>query len=231
MSLLIIGARPGSLGAALAEAAVDWGNGQVCTAGLGEEQYKMDVRRPEQIKAVLQDTMPIRVVCTVGVNDSGTPFMDDFTPSLMASAFQSNVIGPMNVLRIWAKMSYASYQRRKFVAISSNSARIARTQSMAYCASKAALSMSLRVAARELARGNAGVQVWGYEPGLLNTSMSREMFPDLPNPGNSIGPFHRMEGEPVEGLSPHQLANRIMFDLNESTGLNGCMIPFDSGEQ
>lgn len=114
---------------------------------------------------------------------------------------------------------------KRFVAISSNSAHIPRRGSMPYCASKAALSMALRVAARELA--NKNVAVWGYEPGLLaGTPMSEQTRRDF-----GTDPLHRMPGVSWEGLPVGDLAQQIVQDISTfSVAHNGLMIPFDGGE-
>lgn len=242
MKLLVVGARPGSLGAAIAEASSEWPQiTQVRTAGISGEEMKLDITNSSHISGVLEEVRPNAIVCTVGVNEQ-VSVTDTFLPSRMTDAFRTNVIGPIHLLSEFAQRGEAHEVRPRFVAISSNSARIARTNSVAYCASKAALSMALRVAGREFARNNAGVLVWGYEPGLLDTVMTREMFPHDPGTPATLenphrwpveGPMHRMEGIDWRGLNPYTLADRILGDLllGNADGLNGCMIPFDAGEQ
>lgn len=234
-TLLIVGARKGSLGQAVLKVAHEWGDYRnVHTAGINGEGHRLDITNSEHIKDVLRATNPDHVVCTVGVNEPLGVF-DPFLQSLMTDAFRTNVIGPMQLLREFSIKSDTVLTRPKFVVISSNSARIPRTKSISYCASKAALSMAVRCAARELARGNVGPLVWGYEPGLLNTVMTREMFPpgdDPEHPGvPNSGPMHRMEGVDWKGIRPEDLADRIIGDLASSAvALNGTMIPFDAGE-
>jgi NAD(P)-dependent dehydrogenase (short-subunit alcohol dehydrogenase family) len=238
VKLLIVGARAGSLGEALLEAATtEWSDNfsHVHTAGISSEEFKLDITNTAHIVRVLSEVSPDCIVCTVGVNQP-TRMTDTFLPSRMTDAFHTNVIGPMHLLSKFADLEPNNpRQLRRFVAISSNSARIARTGSVAYCASKAALSMALRVAGREFARNRSGILVWGYEPGLLNTTMTREMFPNDPRHFPEEGPLHRMEGVHWKGLPALALADRILGDLLLGTAnglaLNGCLIPFDAGEQ
>lgn len=227
--LLVVGARPDSLGAAIADAAQkEWGFEAVTTAGLTDEAYRLDITNSASIRETLDVVRPDYVVCTVGVNEM-MPHDDQYLQAKMTDAFRTNVIGPMELLRHFDATEYTGVLRRKFVAISSNSARIARTNSMAYCASKAALSMALRVAAREQARRVSvrdRLLVWGYEPGLLNTVMTHEAD------SRFVGPLHRMPGVEGAGLNPYTLADRILGDLMLSgVGLHGTLVPFDSGEQ
>lgn len=236
-NVLVVGADNDSLGQAIVRELdeCDWQFGSVVTAGIsGIEEVKMDVRRNARIAEVLAHYLPDIVVCTVGVNDP-VAVTDAFLPTRLSAAFETNVTGPMELLGQFTS-SPVRHERigmvKKFVAISSNSARIARRNSVAYCASKAALSMALRVAARELA-ATGQVMVWGYEPGLLaGTPMTQQVSQAKEFPGVGTRGMHRMPGVPPEGLPPQDLARRIVQDLATfSYANNGLLIPFDAGEQ
>lgn len=236
--LLVVGARAGSLGEAVAQAALsEWEHGEVLTAGIsGEEKYYCDLTIGNQIKAMLGDLTPDYVVCTVGENSPGS-IRDTYLQSRMAASYHANVIAPMQLLHCFLSSEQRpeppNYCRKKFVAVSSNSARIARSGSIPYCASKAALSMALRVAARDVA--GAGPLIWGYEPGLLHgTPMTEQTIKDFGNPAEAVGApvLHRMKGVGPTGLHPADLAQRIVLDLTYSgPGLHGCLFPYDAGEQ
>jgi 2,3-dihydro-2,3-dihydroxybenzoate dehydrogenase len=229
-SLLIIGAAEESLGEALfTMASSNYDFASVHTAGINQEQIKLDVTHSLRISEVLMEVQPDILVCTVGVNRPHE-VTAAYLPTIMGDSFMTNVVGPMEVLRHFV-LSPVRKNRdhliKKFVAVSSNSARIPRTRSMSYCASKAALSMALRVAARELAGG--GVAVWGYEPGLLaGTPMTKQTAVDFPNAG---GLLHRMKGVHPGGIPVTDLAHRILQDVATfSVAQNGLIIPFDGGE-
>jgi NAD(P)-dependent dehydrogenase (short-subunit alcohol dehydrogenase family) len=239
--VLVVGASSGlSLGNAIVNELADseWGFGRIYTAGITDEEIRLDLLRSPRISEVLAQCRPDIIVCTVGINQP-IDITDAFLAAKMHNSFQTNVTGPMDLLRHFI-VSPVRPERgdavKKFVAISSNSARIARRNSVAYCASKAALSMALRVAARELAPGGS-VAVWGYEPGFLDgTPMTEEVLKafydkgvDVARPGVAM---HRMPGVPPEGLPPADLARRIVQDLATfSYAHNGLIIPFDAGEQ
>ena len=116
-----------------------------------------------------------------------------------------------------------------FVAISSNSAHIARSGSAPYCASKAALSMAIRAEARDLARSYDlhTVIAYTYEPGWLEgTAMSNDVASRYPG----MQP-HRMLGLDA-GLPPSRLAGMIAYNLRHcGRELNGCVLRVDAGEQ
>lgn len=252
--LLVVGAAPQSLGAAVADVARDgvWTFGSVVTAGMTPipeslllpehegtvhtyEDYRLDVRFSNQMKQVLGDVQPDILVCTVGVN-APCGIGSRYLAMRMEEAFRVNVIGVLELLRHFALIDGSGYWKngrtnaKKFVAISSNSARLPRRQSLAYCASKAALSMGLRVAARELA--GTMTQVWGYEPGLLaGTPMTQETEQHFGRSGESAV-LHRMRGVPADGLPVRSLAQQIVNDVAQyAPGLNGVLVPCDAGEQ
>lgn len=239
-TLLVVGAtRHGSLGEAIAnEALKNYDFSRIFTAGITDEALYCDIRNVNSIKDCLAEAMPTYIVCTVGVNE---PHQLRYAGMgiTMNEAFLVNVIGPMEMLHRFITSPTRHPQdnegkyRRRFVAISSNSARIPRTGSAPYCASKAALSMALRVAARELAPDAWAPLVWGYEPGLLaDTPMTERTIQQFSTTGDlGIPPLHRMKGIRPTGLPAAELAERVMYDVvYGSPGLNGCMFPFDAGE-
>lgn len=230
--VLIVGAAEGSLGEAIANEMENgpYDFGKVTTVGLNEEMLRLDLLDRGAVEHVLRHLQPDVVVCTAGVNlpaDIGSSRMF----LRLGDSFNNNVIGPMGLLQDFVSSGVRPSREdsvKKFVAISSNSARIARRGSIPYCASKAALSMALRVAAREL--GSQGeVTVWGYEPGLLaGTPMSEQTRRDF----GTDEPLHRMVGVPPDGIPPGDLAQQIVGDVATfSYAHNGLMIPFDGGEQ
>lgn len=225
--LLVIGAAPESLGVAIAHEALNgpFHFSKVHTAGISGEEYSLDVHSAVRVRQVLNETQPDAVVCTVGIN-SPCGVSDEHMSEKFSASFEINVIGTMRVLQELVNISCRG-DNRKFVAISSNSAHIARRYSLAYCASKAALSMALRVAARELA-SKRKVIAWGYEPGLLaDTPMTKQVASDF---GGE--PLHRMPGIDLAGIPPLDLARRIITDISIATSAySGLLIPFDADEQ
>lgn len=171
--LLIFGCKKKSIGDAVRKMYSDMFDGHVVTAGIsGEEDFNIVYSDEEEVKALLREVQPHHVLMTVGRNETLQDFNDQLEPWL-TDHFETNVTIPMSVLMWWVEVG-APYDGH-FVAMSSNSAQIPRSQSMAYCSSKAALSMALRCAARDLQKADMGPVVYGYEPGLVkSTPMSGE---------------------------------------------------------
>jgi NAD(P)-dependent dehydrogenase (short-subunit alcohol dehydrogenase family) len=228
--VLVVGAGAHSLGAALVTELTmgSYAFGEVVTAGLGEEQHPLDVRHGSMVRDVLRTVCPDIVLCTVGINEPAS-ITTTMLGMLMEQSFHVNTLGVLLMLHHFIDSPPSGQWRgspaKKFVAISSNSARIPRRRSLAYCASKAALSMGLRVAARELA--GTGMCVWGYEPGLLaGTPMTDAVATTYD------GPLHRMPGVGVNGLAVGPLAATIVADVaNAGAGYHGVLFSYDAGEQ
>jgi NAD(P)-dependent dehydrogenase (short-subunit alcohol dehydrogenase family) len=235
-NLLVVGARAGSLGACVADVAEDRG-WAVTTAGVsGDENIDFDITNYTEVEMLLEES-PARhvIVCTAGINYEGSIRDEQFYGQL-DDTMRTNAVGPLHLLHRWQAWWMNNIENEgasadtpntplHFVAISSNSAHIARSQSLAYCASKAALSMGIRCAARELA--DTWLNVWGVEPGWLSgTPMSKEV-----NARFEYGvPRHRIPGDRT--VDPAALAHFIVGGLrNPYSSLNGCMIRMDGGEQ
>ncbi len=227
--VLVVGAREGSLGDAIAVVAQARGH-RVLTAGIHDEQTPLDVVQMP-MKALVQKLDALRprhIVCTVGMN-MPEPVQPEDVFDWYRWHYETNVIGPMRLLEAWYRAlespDYRLVPRGHYVAISSNSATIPRTGSAAYCSSKAALSMALRVKGRE--GTDKRVLVYGYEPGLLAgtpmTAKSREAF---------AGPLHRMKPqELVEGIEPAHLAGYLVANLaHHGSALNGHLIGYSADE-
>ena len=230
MKLLVIGARPRSLGAHVVSVAQSMSKFEVVTAGM-HDNSKLDLTKPKDVHAFMKDVAPDHVVCTAGVNLFGSTIGEGWLAKLEGQ-MRTNYYGPMILLSEWAR--YWRYARqpetRHFVAVSSNSAHIARSNSVGYCASKAALSMAIRCTAREMAQLPLDewvpLSIWCVEPGWLNdTPMSRSLETRF---GHDA--LHRIPGG--EGIPPLSVATHIVNTI-KSGGLafNGTTIRIDGGEQ
>lgn len=233
-TLLVVGARKGSLGIAIAEAAEERGWG-VTTAGIHGEEHRLDIVEVGRVDMLLEELLPHSVVCTAGINYESRPGRPDFNQQ-MKHHMRVNATGPLAMASNWfglwqeqfkCEPGYEDDAAYNFVAISSNSAHVARSNSAAYCASKAALSMGIRCLGRYVASHPAGFNIFGYEPGWIeDTPMSDAVLHRLADDE----PEHRIPGG--RSLQPEVLAVTIVSSL--ATGpspLNGCMIRLDGGEQ
>ena len=221
--VLVVGARRGSLGAAVADHLQAAGVAHY-RAGVSSEPVHLDVCDVRRCEEVIRDLDPTHIVCTVGIND-GAPFYGAGWETLARDHLDINFIGPMNLLASFEE--WLGDLPGAFVGISSNSAHIARSNSSAYCASKAALSMGLRCAARDLTRAGKPLRVWGYEPGaLVATPMTKSVARFLPRGV----PMSRMLTNPA-GMDTGALGRIVARDLLENADLlHGTMVRLDNGD-
>lgn len=228
MRVLVVGAKQGSLGDAVRISCTKLGM-EVVTVGISdEEDYPLSVTDPDyKISDTLVAVRPDHIVVTAGINlepqESGGLAMS------YRDHFLVNCTGPMRILDTWRLVRGPLGDPGHFVAISSNSAHIARSGSAPYCASKAALSMAIRSVSRDLARSYEfhGIVAYTYEPGWLEgTPMSDEVVGRYPDAAP-----HRMLGLEA-GVSTSSLAGMIVQNLRYGgRELNGCALRIDAGEQ
>jgi NAD(P)-dependent dehydrogenase (short-subunit alcohol dehydrogenase family) len=93
----------------------------------------------------------------------------DITADEFDRVLAVNTRGPLLCLRGWARVLKSERRRGSLLAVSSISARLADRTMGVYCASKAALSMLVRVAADEW--GPDGLRVNAVAPGVTRTPM------------------------------------------------------------
>jgi NAD(P)-dependent dehydrogenase (short-subunit alcohol dehydrogenase family) len=230
--VLVVGAKPGSLGRNVVAACRRIGHQTVPAGVAGEGEYLDLVTMSDGVlRMELARIQPDHIVCTAGMNDPEAAYSGR-TREYYRDHFAVNCIGPMRLLNAWQAVAPQDGQAHHYVAISSNSARVPRTGSAAYCASKAALSQALRVKARETAgmagEDGGGIVVYGYEPGLLaGTPMTAQTAADFPGV-----PLTRMRPRTLsEGVSALLLAEMVVNNLSTDWALNGCMLPFDADER
>lgn len=216
-TLLIWGARKKSIGEAVKKMWLDMFDGTVVTAGVsGEEDFLVNTSDDEEVRNLYNEVKPNHVLCTIGRNESLEEYGGPFE-GWMQDLFDANVTTPMSLLNTWLECEIFSGSH--FVVMSSNSAHIPRSQSMAYCCTKAALSMAVRCAARDLQKAEIDLTVYGWEPGLVKgTPMSADK-------GGT-----RMLGLP-QGMGRRALAHQIVSALAfGGAEYSGCLLRLDNGE-
>jgi NAD(P)-dependent dehydrogenase (short-subunit alcohol dehydrogenase family) len=168
---LVIGGGSG-IGAALVEAYRAQGTQVVTWDIAGEHDITCDVRDPDAVEQAVDETrlsrgIPDWVTVTTGVGHGG--MLLDVTPDEFDSVLAVNTRGPWLCLRGWARVLKSERRPGSLLAVSSISARLADRTMGVYCASKAALSMLVRVAADEW--GPDGLRVNAVAPGVTRTPM------------------------------------------------------------
>jgi NAD(P)-dependent dehydrogenase (short-subunit alcohol dehydrogenase family) len=125
------------------------------------DETTVDVTSMFQLTKAFDDFKPNWIVYCAGVNKLMPAA--DFDEFEALNILDINALGFMRVIHLVAE-ARPHLQPRSVVAITSDAATRPMRNSMAYCASKAALTMAVRCAARELA---PGVQVNAIAPGII----------------------------------------------------------------
>jgi NAD(P)-dependent dehydrogenase (short-subunit alcohol dehydrogenase family) len=166
---VVVGGASG-IGAAIAVAQRDAGRTVLVWDIAEPTDLVCDVSDPKQIEAALADTVerlgvPDQLTVTAGVGHGGT--LLNLEPEEWDRVMAVNARGPWLVMRAAARAMIESGQPGSIVVTSSISSRLADRHMGAYCSSKAALNMLVKVAAREWAPH--GVRVNAVAPGATNT--------------------------------------------------------------
>jgi NAD(P)-dependent dehydrogenase (short-subunit alcohol dehydrogenase family) len=170
-SALVIGGGSG-IGAAVSERYRANDVGVVVWDVNGSYDVRCDVAHPEDIDRALSETVaqsgvPSYVTITAGVGHAG--LLADTTAQEWDRVMQINARGPWLCLRALAHAMADAGQTGSMVATSSISGHLVDRNMGIYCASKAALSMVVQVAACEW--GPLGIRVNAVAPGVTMTPM------------------------------------------------------------
>ncbi|HEX4128358.1 MAG TPA: SDR family oxidoreductase [Acidimicrobiales bacterium] len=168
---LVIGGGSG-IGAALADAYRAQGTTTVTWDIAGSHDVTCDVTEPDAIDDAVGVTrlrwgVPSCVTVTAGVGHSGR--LTEADPDTFDRVMRVNARGPWLCMRAWVGAMREQQIAGSFVAVSSISARLVDPTMGLYCASKAALSMLVQVAAAEW--GGLGIRVNAVAPGVTRTPM------------------------------------------------------------
>jgi NAD(P)-dependent dehydrogenase (short-subunit alcohol dehydrogenase family) len=168
---VVVGGASG-IGDAVVEAEKQRGTDVVVWDIAGAYDVKCDVTDPASVDAALEDTIArvgvaSEVTVTAGVGHSG--MLLDLPVDEWDRVIAVNTRGPLLVMRAFARAMIDAGTPGSIVATSSVSARLVDRSMGAYCASKAALSMLVEVAACEW--GPHGIRVNAVGPGVTTTPM------------------------------------------------------------
>ena len=168
---LVVGGGSG-IGAALAEAYRAQGTTVVTWDIEGRRDLTCDVAEPDEVDEAVGATrvqwgVPEWVTITAGVGHAG--LLADTSPEDFDRVLRVNARGPLLCMRAWVDAMVEHEIEGSFVATSSVSARLVDRTMGVYCASKAALSMLVQVAAVEW--GHLGLRVNAVAPGVTRTPM------------------------------------------------------------
>jgi NAD(P)-dependent dehydrogenase (short-subunit alcohol dehydrogenase family) len=168
---VVVGGASG-IGAAVVEAERARGVDVLALDVAGTHDVECDVTDEKSIESAVEDTLarigvPSEVTVTAGIGHSG--MLLDVPVEEWDRVIAVNTRGPLLVMRAFAREMIAAGSPGSIVATSSVSARLVDRSMGAYCASKAALSMLVQVAACEWAPH--GIRVNAVGPGVTATPM------------------------------------------------------------
>jgi NAD(P)-dependent dehydrogenase (short-subunit alcohol dehydrogenase family) len=168
---VVVGGASG-IGAAVANAERASGASVLVWDIAGQYDVECDVADPASVDDATARTrelvgVPSEVTITAGVGHSG--LLVDVSVDEWDRVMAVNARGPWLVMRAMARAMIDASVRGSMVATSSVSAHLVDRSMATYCASKAALSMVVRVAACEWA--THGIRVNAVGPGVTETPM------------------------------------------------------------
>lgn len=168
---VVVGGSSG-IGAAVVEAYRAQGAPVLVWDIAGTPDVHCDVTDPNSVDQALEETVnrvgvPDRVTVTAGVGHSG--MLIEESVEAWDRVMATNTRGPWLVMRAMAAAMIGTSRTASIIATSSVSAHLVDRSMGLYCASKAALSMVVKVAAFEWAPH--GIRVNAVAPGVTQTPM------------------------------------------------------------
>lgn len=221
---VVVGGASG-IGAAVVAAERARGADVVVWDVAGTYDVKGDVTDPASIDAAVVETLarvgvPSEVTVTAGVGHSG--MLLDVPVEEWDRVIAVNTRGPLLAMRALARTMIDAGSPGSIVAVSSVSARLVDRSMGAYCASKAALSMLVEVAACEWAP--YGIRVNAVGPGVTATPMLGRA------PNTESGWLAAVQGRtPLGRLGTAEDIAQAIRALHDIEWMTGQIIECDGG--
>lgn len=179
------------------------------------------------LKTVDHESNDVEVVYCAGINR--LDMFGAIDPTDMSDVFDVNVMGFIRVLDVMAR---SSINGLRMVAVSSDAATRPMRGSVNYCASKAALDMAVKCAAREM--GPRGWRVNAVSPGMTApTGMSDyidERVPELRGWSRERAADYELRQAVIpRRATPYEVGTLIMQTLEAPDYLNGSVITINGG--
>jgi NAD(P)-dependent dehydrogenase (short-subunit alcohol dehydrogenase family) len=222
-SALVIGGASG-IGAAVAELHRADDVPTVVWDITGTRDITCDIAQPEEIDRALEATisqvgLPRWVTITAGIGHSG--LLTETSADDWDRVMHVNARGPWLCMRALAQAMTAAGATGSMVATSSVSAHLVDRNMGAYCASKAALSMAVKVAAFEW--GPVGIRVNAIAPGVTKTPMLGRAT------GGSPWLDAVSERTPLGRLGEAEDIGRAIISLHHMEWVTGQVLDCDGG--
>jgi NAD(P)-dependent dehydrogenase (short-subunit alcohol dehydrogenase family) len=220
---VVVGGASG-IGAAVAQSYRERGVPLSVWDVAGERDVTCDISDPDQVDAAMATTIavigvPDEFTVCAGVASSG--MLLDVEPAEWDRVLGVNAKGVMLAMRAAARAMIDAGVKGSIVAVSSVSARLVDRNMGVYCASKAALSMVVQVAAFEWA--DWGIRVNAVGPGVTQTPMLGQA------PRESGWLLHVQERTPLARIGrPEEIADAIAA-LHGLGWVTGQVLEVDGG--
>lgn len=224
---LVIGTGTGGIGDTFAEL---WTQERERTDDilLGPSLHALDVSNEMDIERYIEQHGPFdEIVYSAGIQQ--LQWAQEIESADLRRIFEVNVFGFILLVGAHVDM-YPESELRVAVVVSDAAERPMRT-STAYCASKAALAMSVKTLAREL---SPGAIIVGVSPGVVEgTGMTRQLDEEIPKTrgwSKDQARAYETSGSVLgRRITQDEVAETLMFALRGPEGLNGSIITLNGG--
>lgn len=193
---------------------------------VGEEDC--DVRFHTDLDDILEEVRPTHVVYSAGINN--LEWIKDIPSGSFEDLLAVNVVGFQRMLTSLLRLELI--QAPSIVAIGSDAAERPMRTSLMYCASKAALNMAVRCAAREL--GPLGWRVNSVSPGkVADTGMTDYVdrtVPELRGWTPEYALTYELSSTPLgRYITKEEVAWSVLDVLSGPAAVNGANIVINGG--
>jgi NAD(P)-dependent dehydrogenase (short-subunit alcohol dehydrogenase family) len=191
------------------------------------DRDECDVRELNEVHNLIGSIKPDRIVYAVGVNYLS--WIQHISGATFDAILQANLIGFARVIQYAAVLDYGPVN---VVAVSSDAAVRPMRTSLMYCASKAALDMAVKCAARELAP--IGWRVNAVSPGMVEgTDMTLQVDQQVMQlrgwSPEKAREYERSQIPMQRRALPKEIAEVVCDVLGGPAYLNGAIIPVNGG--
>ncbi|MFO7657445.1 MAG: SDR family oxidoreductase [Bacteroidales bacterium] len=195
---------------------------------IGNHQaFSLDITNYSKLDAVISESVQRIGKISCFVHAAGIELTMPFRnmkPEYYDQLFSVNVIAGLELARIISKKSFINETGGSFVFIGSVMGKFGKEGKIAYCASKAALTSSIKAMALELS--SKKIRCNAILPGVVKTSLVENMFASLPD--SSVEEI--IKQHPLGLGLPEDIAHIAVFLLSDKAQwITGSEIIIDGG--
>ena len=204
--------------------------------------YKVDLREKEEVELLfdfVEDTFESLdlVINSAGVNEMGN--LGNYTEEKWDNTIDVNLKSQFLVLQQYFKRYNNKEYKKRFLAITSHTGMIPKSNTFAYGASKAGANQFIRCAARELNKyhGQDEWYVAGFAAGMIedtpmDNDIKRQLIKNMENV-NNMEDAHAILTRNIptyRGFSTDEVAEWVYFLITKGAYSTGNVLAIDSGQ-